>query len=128
MEMNTLILLILIGLMAGILGGFIGVGGGIIVVPAMIYFMGMGQHTAQGTSLAMMLPPIGLLAVWNYHKEGAVDMKAAMILAIGFIIGGYLGSKLSLRLDETKVKFVFGLFMVLVTIRMTFTAWKEMNP
>ncbi|MDA0714095.1 MAG: sulfite exporter TauE/SafE family protein [Bacteroidetes bacterium] len=128
MEMNTLILLILIGLMAGILGGFIGVGGGIIVVPAMIYFMGMGQHTAQGTSLAMMLPPIGLLAVWNYHKEGAVDMKAAMILAIGFIIGGYLGSKLSLRLDETKVKFVFGLFMVLVAIRMTFTAWKEMNP
>lgn len=126
--MNTLILLILIGLMAGILGGFIGVGGGIIVVPAMIYFMGMGQHTAQGTSLAMMLPPIGLLAVWNYHKEGAVDMKAAMILAIGFIIGGYLGSKLSLRLDETKVKFVFGLFMVLVAIRMTFTAWKEMNP
>lgn len=128
MEMNTLILLILIGLMAGILGGFIGVGGGIIVVPAMIYFMGMGQHTAQGTSLAMMLPPIGLLAVWNYHKEGAVDMMAAMILAIGFIIGGYLGSKLSLRLDETKVKFVFGLFMVLVAIRMTFTAWKEMNP
>jgi uncharacterized membrane protein YfcA len=128
MDMNTLFLLMVIGLMAGILGGFIGVGGGIIIVPAMIYFMGMGQHAAQGTSLAMMLPPIGALAVWNYYKEGAVDMKAAMILALGFIIGGYLGSKLSLRLDETKVKFVFGLFMVLVAVRMTFTAWKEMNP
>jgi len=128
MEMNTLVILILVGVAAGMLGGFIGVGGGIIIVPAMIYFMGMSQHTAQGTSLAMMLPPIGALAVLNYYKEGAVDMKAAMILAVGFLIGGYLGSKLSLKLDPTKVKLFFGIFMLIVAVRMTYTAWKQLEP
>jgi len=128
MEINTLVILILVGVAAGMLGGFIGVGGGIIIVPAMIYFMGMSQHTAQGTSLAMMLPPIGALAVLNYYKEGAVDMKAAMILAVGFLIGGYLGSKLSLKLDPTKVKLFFGIFMLIVAVRMTYTAWKQLEP
>jgi hypothetical protein len=128
MEMNTLLILILVGLAAGMLGGFIGVGGGIIIVPAMIYFMGMGQHAAQGTSLAMMLPPIGALAVWNYYKEGAVDMKAAMILAAGFLIGGYLGSKMSLKLDPVKVKLIFGVFMFFVAIKMTYSAWKQLEP
>jgi uncharacterized protein len=110
------------------LGGFIGVGGGIIIVPAMVYFMGMGQHAAQGTSLAMMLPPIGALAVWNYYKEGAVDMKAAMILAAGFLIGGYLGSKMSLKLDPVRVKLLFGVFMFFVAIKMTYSAWKQLEP
>ena len=128
MEMNTLFILILLGLAAGMLGGFIGVGGGIIIVPAMVYFMGMGQHAAQGTSLAMMLPPIGALAVWNYYKEGAVDMKAAMILAAGFLIGGYLGSKMSLKLDPVRVKLLFGVFMFFVAIKMTYSAWKQLEP
>jgi uncharacterized protein len=128
MEMNTLLILILVGLAAGMLGGFIGVGGGIIIVPAMVYFMGMGQHAAQGTSLAMMLPPIGALAVWNYYKEGAVDMKAAMILAAGFLIGGYLGSKMSLKLDPVRVKLLFGVFMFFVAIKMTYSAWKQLEP
>lgn len=126
--MNTLLILILVGLAAGMLGGFIGVGGGIIIVPAMVYFMGMGQHAAQGTSLAMMLPPIGALAVWNYYKEGAVDMKAAMILAAGFLIGGYLGSKMSLKLDPVRVKLLFGVFMFFVAIKMTYSAWKQLEP
>ena len=128
MDMNTLIILILVGVVAGMLGGFIGVGGGIIIVPAMVYFMGMGQHAAQGTSLAMMLPPIGALAVWNYYKEGAVDMKAAMILAVVFLVGGYLGSKLSLKLDPAKVKLIFGVFMFFVAIKMTYSAWKQLEP
>ena len=126
--MNTLLILILVGLAAGMLGGFIGVGGGIIIVPAMVYFMGMGQHAAQGTSLAMMLPPIGALAVWNYYKEGAVDMKASMILAAGFLIGGYLGSKMSLKLDPVRVKLLFGVFMFFVAIKMTYSAWKQLEP
>ncbi len=126
MDAQTLVILLLTGLTAGILGGFIGVGGGIIIVPAMIYFMGMNQFEAQGTSLAMMLPPIGILAVWNYHKAEAVDMKAAMILAAAFIVGGYLGSRMSLRLDPNKVKLGFGIFMLLVAVRMTISAWKQL--
>ncbi|NNK80798.1 MAG: sulfite exporter TauE/SafE family protein [Flavobacteriales bacterium] len=126
MDLQTLLILLLTGLTAGMLGGFIGVGGGIIIVPAMIYFMGMNQFQAQGTSLAMMLPPIGILAVWNYYKAEAVDMKAAMILAVAFIIGGYLGSKMSLRLDPDKVKLGFGVFMLFVAIRMTISAWRNL--
>jgi uncharacterized membrane protein YfcA len=114
--------------MAGMLGGFIGVGGGIIIVPAMVFFLGMTQFQAQGTSLAMMLPPIGILAVWNYYKAEAVDFRAAMILAVAFIVGGYLGSRLSLRLDPDKVKLGFGLFMMLVAIRMSYSAWQKINP
>ncbi len=127
MDVQTLFILLLTGLMAGMLGGFIGVGGGIIIVPAMIFFLGMTQFQAQGTSLAMMLPPIGILAVWNYYKAEAVDFKAAMILAVAFIIGGYLGSKLSLRLDPDKVKFGFGVFMMLVAIKMSYSAWQKLN-
>ncbi|NNC83069.1 MAG: sulfite exporter TauE/SafE family protein [Flavobacteriales bacterium] len=127
MDLQTLVILLLTGLTAGMLGGFIGVGGGIIVVPAMIYFLGMNQFQAQGTSLAMMLPPIGILAVMNYYKAEAVDMRAAMILAGAFIIGGYLGSRYSLRLDPNKVKLAFGIFMLLVAVRMTWNAWKSLN-
>jgi len=128
MDLQTLFILLLTGLMAGMLGGFIGVGGGIIIVPAMVFFLGMTQFQAQGTSLAMMLPPIGILAVWNYYKAEAVDFRAAMILAAAFIIGGYLGSRLSLRLDPDKVKLGFGLFMMLVAIRMSYSAWQKINP
>jgi len=109
------------------LGGFIGVGGGIIIVPAMVVFLGMSQFQAQGTSLAMMIPPIGLLAVWNYWKADAVDMRAAAVLALAFVIGGYFGSKLTLRLDPLKVKFIFGIFMMLVAVRITWTAYKQLN-
>lgn len=128
MDLQTILILLLTGLTAGILGGFIGVGGGIVIVPAMVFFLGMTQHEAQGTSLAMMLPPIGILAVMNYHKAGAVDLKAGMVLALAFVIGGFLGSKLSLRLDPIKVKLIFGLFMIIVAIRMTWSAWKQMEP
>jgi len=127
MDTQTIFILLLTGLTAGVLGGFIGVGGGIIIVPAMIYFLGMTQFQAQGTSLAMMLPPIGILAVMNYYKADAVDMRAAMVLALAFIIGGYLGSKVSLRLDPNKVKLIFGVFMFFVAIRMTLSAWKQLD-
>lgn len=127
MDAQTIIILLCTGLLAGILGGFIGIGGGVIIVPAMIYFLGMTQFQAQGTSLAMMLPPIGILAVMNYYKAEAVDMRAALILAAAFIIGGYFGSKLSLRLDPVKVKLIFGVFMLFVAFRMTYTAWKQLN-
>lgn len=118
MDFSTIAMLAAIGLAAGMLGGFIGVGGGVIIVPGLIYFLGMSQHGAQGTSLALMLPPIGILAFINYYKAGVVDLRFAAIIALAFIIGGYFGSKLSLKMDPQKVKFAFGLLMLYVSINL----------
>ena len=96
MSVSTLIILLVIGLMGGILSGLVGVGGGIIIVPALVYFLGLSQHSAQGTSLALMLPPIGILAAMNYYKAGSLNIKYALVIAIAFIIGGYFGSKISI--------------------------------
>jgi len=124
MNVSTLLILISIGTLAGMLGGFVGVGGGLIVVPALIYFLGVSQMDAQGTSLAMMLPPIGILAVWNYQKTGNVNFTYAMIIAVSFIIGGYFGSKLALRIPVNTVKLIFGLLMLYTSIRMIYSSVK----
>jgi len=126
MDANTLIILLLTGFTAGVLGGFIGVGGGVIIVPALVFFLGFSQHAAQGTSLTMMLPPIAILAVLNYYKAGEVNIKYGMIMAVAFVVGGYFGSKLSLRLDPNKVKFIFGLFMLFVAIRILVKTSKQL--
>lgn len=118
MSISTIAILLVIGLCAGMLSGFVGVGGGIIIVPALIFFLGFSQHMSQGTSLAMMIPPIGILAVMNYYKSGNVDMKAALILCITFVVGGYLGSKLSISLDQKVVKKVFAVIMMIAAVRM----------
>lgn len=124
MNISTILILISIGVLAGMLGGFVGVGGGLIVVPALIYFLGLNQMEAQGTSLAMMIPPIGILAVWNYHKTGNVNFTYALIIAASFIIGGYFGSKISLKISVNKVKLIFGILMLYTSIRMIYTALK----
>ncbi|MBC8464658.1 MAG: sulfite exporter TauE/SafE family protein [Bacteroidetes bacterium] len=113
MSVSTLSILILIGLSAGLLSGVIGVGGGIIMIPLMMLLLGLDQHHAQGTSLAVMLPPIGVLAAWNYHKAGFVEWKFAMIIAATFIIGGYLGSQWAVKMDPRVLKKVFGAVMLL---------------
>ena len=95
MDATTLLLLIAIGLVAGALGGLLGIGGGIIMIPAMVYVMGMGQHEAIGTSLAVMLPPIGLFAAYNYYKEGYINLKFALIMAAAFMVGSFFSSKLA---------------------------------
>ncbi len=121
MSITTLIILVVIGILAGILSGMIGVGGGIIIVPALIYFLGLSQHTAQGTSLALMLPPIGILAAMNYYKAGALNVKYAAVIAVAFIAGGYIGSKISIELiSETMMKKVFGVIMLIAAIKMVF--------
>ena len=120
MTLQEIIILILIGLAAGILGGMVGIGGGIIVVPALVFFMGFTQHQASGTSLAMMLPPVGILAVANYYKKGALDIRYAALLAVGFLIGGYLGSKLSLGMAQDTVKKVFAVVMIVMAVKMLF--------
>lgn len=120
MQTNTILILIAIGLTAGILSGFVGIGGGLLIVPALIFFLGMSQFEAQGTSLAMMLPPIGILAVINYAKTGNLNWKYALILAIVFIIGGYIGSKISLSLSPIIVKKIFGVLMLVAAIKLIF--------
>ena len=120
MNMSTILLLIIIGLAAGILSGFIGLGGAIIIIPALVLFMGMSQYMAQGTSLAVMLPPIGLLAAWNYWKAGELNLKYAMIIAAAFLIGGYIGSKYALTVSENTLRKVFDAALFLVAMNMFF--------
>ncbi|MEO8149726.1 MAG: sulfite exporter TauE/SafE family protein [Bacteroidia bacterium] len=116
--MNTILIILIIGIIAGVFSGFIGIGGGLIVVPCLVFFLGFAQHKAQGTSLAMMLPPIGVMAVYNYHKQGAVDFKVAMILCASFIIGSFFGSKLALALTPDQIKKAFGAIIIALGIKM----------
>lgn len=120
MTTTTIIIIILTGLAAGILGGMVGIGGGIIIVPALVYFLAFSQHQAQGTSLALMLFPVGILGVINYYKKGYVDFRYAGLLAIGFVVGSYLGSKFSLSLPQLTVKKIFAVIMLLVALKMLF--------
>lgn len=116
--MATILILLCIGLAAGILSGMVGVGGGLIIVPALVYFMAMGQHEAQGTSLAVLLLPAGFFAVYNYYQAGYVDVKTTLIIASTFVIGGFIGSKIAINIDQQMVKRIFGVFMLLVAIKM----------
>jgi len=120
MSLSSIIVLLLIGICAGVLSGFVGVGGGMIIVPALVFFLGYSQHMAQGTSLAMMLPPIGILAVYNYYQAGTTNIKAALIISASFFVGAYLGSKFSLSMDERTVKKVFGIVMLLASFKLLF--------
>jgi uncharacterized protein len=120
MSAQTIIILILVGIAAGMLSGLVGVGGGIIIVPALVYFLGFSQKDAQGTSLGILLLPIGILAVMNYYKEGHINLKYIATVAIGFILGGFFGSKISLALPDEKVKRIFAIILMLVAIKMLF--------
>lgn len=119
--MTSVLLLVLIGLVAGSLGGMIGLGGGIILIPALILIMKLDQQTAQGTSIAVMLPPIGLFAVYNYYKAGYVNTKYAMIIAAAFMVGGYFGSLLALKLSPEIMRKVFSVVLVVIAIKMFFS-------
>ncbi len=111
MTAELVIIILLIGLFAGILSGLVGVGGGLIIVPALIFFLGFNQHQAQGTSLGLLLLPVGVLAVINYYNKGNVDVRVVAFMSITFILGGWLGSKLALRLPEDTVKKIFAIFL-----------------
>jgi hypothetical protein len=123
MTLTTIITLIIIGLLAGILSGLVGIGGGIIMVPLFVLFLGLTQHNAQGLSLAVMLPPVTFLAVYNYHKAGggSIDWKVALIVSTLFIIGGFIGSKIALQIDQRTLKKIFGVAMLVVAIKLIFT-------
>lgn len=118
MTTQIILLLLAIGLFSGMLSGLIGVGGGIVIVPCLIYFLGFSQHEAQGTSLGLLLLPIGILAVINYYNKGLIDIKYVGIMAIGFLVGGYLGSKLSLTLSELALKRIFAVILFYTAFKM----------
>lgn len=118
MDITTLVLLTAIGLCAGILGGMVGLGGGIIIIPGLIMLLGMTQKGAQGTSVAIMLPPIGVLAAWNYYKAGYVNIKFALVIAVAFILGGWLGSKIAIALPDVVMKKIFAVIMIVVAVKM----------
>jgi uncharacterized protein len=118
MSTSVLLILIVIGIITGIMAGMLGIGGAIIMIPAMVYFLGLTQQTAQGTSLAVMLPPIGVIAAYNYYKAGQVNIKFALILAAAFIIGSYFGSKIALNVPQQVLKKVFAALLLLVAAKM----------
>lgn len=121
MSTGVLLLLIVIGIVTGFAAGMLGIGGAIIMIPALVFMLGLSQQTAQGTSLAVMLPPVGILAAWNYYKAGNVNLKFALILAATFLIGSYFGSKLAINIPQPVLKKIFGLLLLLVAVRMLFS-------
>lgn len=120
MNLTTILGLLLVGLAAGLVSSMVGIGGGLIIVPSLVFFFALSQKLAQGTSLALLLPPVGLFAVINYYKAGYVDMKIAGVLIVSFMIGSYLGSKVALGLPDALLKKVFGAFLLLVSLKYLF--------
>jgi uncharacterized membrane protein YfcA len=121
MSVSMLVILIIIGVITGLMAGMLGIGGAIIMIPALVFFMGFSQQMAQGTSLAVMLPPVGIFATYNYWKAGQVDIKFALILAAAFIIGSFFGSKIALTLPQAALKKIFGVLLLLVAAKMLFS-------
>ena len=120
MDIQQILLLVAIGVSAGFLSGLFGVGGGIIIVPGLVFLLGMTQKEAQGTSLALMLLPIGILAVTNYHKSGNINFTYGIIIALTFVLGGFFGSKLAIAIDEGLIKKIFGGLMFLISLKLIF--------
>lgn len=118
MTISLIFTLIAIGLLAGFLSGLIGVGGGIIMVPLFLLFLGLTQHQAQGLSLAVLLPPVTFMAVYNYHQAGAIDWRYALIVSAVFIVGGFIGSKVALSIDQQTLKKIFGGILLLVAAKL----------
>jgi uncharacterized protein len=111
-------LYILLGLVVGVLSGIVGIGGGILMIPALTFFFQMSQHKAQGTSLGALLAPIGALAFWEYYKVGNADIKAALLIGVGFLAGGYFGGLWAQQLPEVALRRIFGTLLVIIGIRL----------
>src|SRR5580765_1325936 len=111
-------LYIVLGLMVGVLSGIVGIGGGIMIVPGLVYLFHMTQHKAQGTSIAALLVPAGALAFWEYYKAGNVDLRAGLLIAVGFLVGGYFGGLWAQHLSELVLRRVFRTLLVIIGIRL----------
>lgn len=118
--MLQILLYVILGFIAGTLSGLIGIGGGIIIIPALIFLFGMSQHLAQGTTLALMVPPVGILAAWTYYKHGFVDLKVAALICIGFFFGGLIGAKVATAMPSSVLEKIFGVALFLISLKMIF--------
>ncbi|MFH1798474.1 MAG: TSUP family transporter [Candidatus Omnitrophota bacterium] len=112
--MLNLFLYIIIGILAGLVSGSVGIGGGVVIVPCLIYIFGFSQHAAQGTTLAMLIPPIGILAALTYYKHGHVNFLVAGLMCLGFVLGGYFGAKFAVGLPEVVLRKVFGVCLLII--------------
>jgi uncharacterized membrane protein YfcA len=120
-------LLITIGVLAGILSGLFGIGGGVVIVPALIYVAGFRQHMATGTSLAVLLPPIGIAAAFEYYRNGNVNIRAAAIIALGLLVGGWLGAAVANRMPGPQLRLAFGIFVVGLGVYLIYGAAKRLG-
>ena len=116
--------ILLLGLGVGVLVGLLGIGGGVVLVPALVYLLRMDQHLAQGTSLLILLPPVGLGALREYWKQGQVDLRAGILCALGILVGAYLGSLIAIPLASRHLKGLFGCFLMLIAILL----WGKSQP
>lgn len=112
--------LFILGIFAGYFSGLVGIGGGVIIVPALVLIFGFSQHTAQGTTLALLIPPIGIFAFLSYYQKGFVDIKSAIIICIGFILGGLIGGKMAVDISENFLRKIFAILLILLGVRMFF--------
>jgi len=119
-DMSSVLLYLVLGLTAGIISGLIGIGGGIIIVPALVFLFGLSQHQAQGTTLALLVPPIGILAAWTYYKQGDVDLKIVSFIALGFFFGGLIGARIATGLSSEVLEKVFGVSLLLIALKILF--------
>ncbi len=120
MNLSVVISLVIIGLLAGLLSGLLGVGGSLIMIPLMVVLLGYSQHEAQGTSLAVLAIPVTFLAAYNYYSEGYVNWKFALVIALSFVIGGYLGSKFAISINQNVLKRIFGIILLIAAYKMFF--------
>ena len=120
MSIQTIVLLMIVGLLAGMLSGLVGLGGGVIIVPALVYILGFSQHQATGTSLGILLLPAGIFAVMNFYKKGYIDVKVVLLIFVGFLVGGCLGSRISLSLPEGMLKKIFAVALILIATKVLF--------
>ncbi len=118
--MILIVLAIAVGVVVGVFSGLVGVGGGVLLVPILVYGFKMTQKYAQGTSLAMLLPPTGILAFWKYYKAGEADLKLGMLIAVGVVIGGYFGGQWAQAIPQSALRKGFAIFMAAVAVKMFF--------
>ena len=121
MNLTVILSLVVIGLLAGIFSGFMGVGGGVVMIPLMIVFLGFNQHEAQGLSLAVLAVPVTLIAAFTYHTSGfPVDWKFALIIAVFFVVGALVGSKFAVKVDQNILKKIFAVVLVIAAVKLFF--------
>lgn len=119
--MQKEVLFILLGLVAGTFSGVVGLGGGVVIVPVLVFLFGLSQQQAQGTTLALMVPPIGILAAYTYYQQGYVDLKIAALICVGFILGGWIGAKIAVNLPQDILKKVFAISLFFISLKMFFS-------